>query len=214
MAGLPTNQRDQLLFFLAFLGVVGAGAYWYFVFAPKQESLATIATHVDSLDAGNQRAKARLARGTVASVRAESQRLRANLELMRTLVPAGNEVPALLEQVSTAARRVGLEIGYIEPEPVIQGEQFDTYRYKLRATGDYHEIGALLTSIASMTRIVAPLGLTMQISGVAGGAGAKTQTNAARVPLQANFTIQTYAVKTALSDQGNEPPPGKPGRKG
>ena len=35
MAGLPTNQRDQILFFLAFLGVIGAGAYWYFVFDPK-----------------------------------------------------------------------------------------------------------------------------------------------------------------------------------
>ncbi|HEY3288096.1 MAG TPA: type 4a pilus biogenesis protein PilO [Gemmatimonadaceae bacterium] len=214
MAGLPTNQRDQLLFLLAFLGVIGAGAYWYFVFSPKQESLATIATHVDSLDAGNQRAKAQLARGSVATIRAESQRLRANLELMRTLVPAGNEVPALLEQVSTAARRVGLEIGYIEPEPVIQGEQFDTYRYKLRAIGDYHEIGELLTSIASMTRIVAPLGLTLQISGVAGGAGAKMQASPDRVPLQANFIIQAYAVKTSLTDDNGNGAPPKPGRKG
>ncbi len=215
MAGLPTNQRDQTLLFLAFLGVVGAGAYWYFVFSPKQESLATVATHVDSLDAGNQRAKAQLARGSVATIREEAQRLRANLELMRTLVPAGNEVPALLEQVSTAARRVGLEIGYIEPEPVIQGEQFDTYRYKLRAIGDYHEIGALLTGIASMTRIVAPLGLQLQVSGVAGGAGAKSQASPDRVPLQASFTIQTYAVKTSLSDDsGNGTPPAKPGRKG
>ncbi len=104
MAGLPTNQRDQLLFALAFLGVIGAGAYWYFVFSPKQEALALVATHVDSLEAGNQRAKSQLARGSVAAIRVESQRLRANLELMRTLVPAGNEVPALLEQVSSAAR--------------------------------------------------------------------------------------------------------------
>ncbi len=216
MAGLPTNQRDQILFFLAFLGVIGAGAYWYFVFSPKQESLATIAVHVDSLDAGNQRAKSQMARGSVASIRAESQRLRANLELMRSLVPAGNEVPALLEQVSTAARRVGLEINYIEPEPVIQGEQFDTYRYKLRAIGDYHEIGKLLSGIASMTRIVAPLGLQLIPSGTAGGAGAKGQTSPDRVPLQANFTIQTYAVKTTLSDDNGAapPPPPKPGRKG
>lgn len=211
MAGLPTNQRDQMLFFLAFLGVIGAGAYWYFVFSPKQESLATVATHVDSLDAGNQRAKAQLARGSVATIRAEAQRLRGNLELMRTLVPAGNEVPALLEQVSTAARRVGLEIGYIEPEPVIQGEQFDTYRYKLRAIGSYHEIGQLLTGIASMTRIVAPLGLQLQVSGVAGGAGAQMQRSPDRVPLQASFTIQTYAVKTALTDDNGG---AKPGRKG
>jgi len=211
MAGLPTNQRDQLLFFLAFLGVVGAGAYWYFVFSPKQESLATMAAHVDSLDAGNQRAKSQLARGSVATIRAEAQRLRANLELMRSLVPAGNEVPALLEQVSTAARRVGLEINYIEPEPVIQGEQFDTYRYKLRVVGNYHDIGRLLTGVASMTRIVAPLGLSLAPSAVVGGP--KGQATPDRVNLQASFTIQTYAVKTTLSDEGSAPPQ-KPARKG
>jgi type IV pilus assembly protein PilO len=138
MAGLPQNQRDQLLFFVAFLGIVGAGAYWYFVFSPKQETLSAMAAHVDSLDAGNQRAKSQLAKGDVAAIRADGQRLRANLTLMRTLVPAGNEVPALLEQVSTAARRVGLEINMIEPEPVIAGEQFDTYRYKLRTVGSFH----------------------------------------------------------------------------
>lgn len=216
MAGLPQNQRDQLLLFLAILGVVGAGAYGYFVFMPKQETLATIATHVDSLDAGNQRAKSQMARGTVVTIRAESQRLRANLEVMRSLVPAGNEVPALLEQVSTAARRVGLDIGTIEPEAVISGEQFDTYRYKLKAIGDYHEIAELLTGIASMTRIVAPLGVQLVISGAAGGAGAKEATSPSRVPLQANFTIQTYAVKTSLSlmDESAPPPPAKPGRKG
>lgn len=213
MAGLPTNQRDQILLFVAFLGIVGAGAYWYFVYSPKQETLATVATHVDSLDAGNQRAKAQLARGSVASIREESERLRANLMLMRSLVPAGNEVPALLEQVSTAARRVGLEINYIEPEPVIAGEQFDTYRYKLRALGSYHEIGQLLTGIASMTRIVAPLGLQLVPSGspsTAGKVGAS-----GTVMLQASFQIQTYAVKTAQSDQGgNGSAPAKPGRKG
>jgi type IV pilus assembly protein PilO len=213
MAGLPTSQRDQTLFFLAFLGLIGAGAYWYFVFSPKQESLAAIAVHVDSLDAGNQRAKAQLARGSVASIREESQRLRANLELMRTLVPAGNEVPALLEQVSSAARRVGLDIAYIEPEPVIQGEQFDTYRYRLRAVGTFHEIGQLLTGIGSMTRIVAPLGLQLQVSGAPGATSGPADPS--RVQLQASFTIQTYAVKTSLSDEGsNGASAAKPGRKG
>ncbi len=212
MAGLPQNQRDQILLFVAFLGVIGAGAYWYFVFSPKQESLAAVATHVDELDVGNQRAKAQLARGSVASIREESQRLRANLEVMRSLVPAGNEVPALLEQVSTAARRVGLEINYIEPEPVIPGEQFDTYRYKLRAVGSYHDIGRLLTGIASMTRIVAPMGVQLQPSGAPGN-----DRNAApgTARLQVSFLIQTYAVKTSQSGEGGSgTAPAKPGRKG
>lgn len=211
MAGLPQNQRDQLLFFVAFLGIIGAGAYWYFVFSPKQETLAVTAAHVDSLDAGNQRAKSQLAKGDVAVIRAEAQRLRANLTLMRTLVPAGNEVPALLEQVSTAARRVGLEISMIEPEPVIAGEQFDTYRYKLRTVGSYHEIGALLTGIASMPRIVAPFALTLAVSGAP-----STAKNASpdKVPLLANFQIQAYAVKASMADTVAAAPPGKPVKKG
>jgi len=211
MALLPTNQRDQTLFLIAFLGVVGGGLYWYFAFAPKQETLGVVAAHVDSLDAGNQRAKAQLARGSVATIRAEAQRLRANLELMRSLVPAGNEVAALVDQVSTAARRVGLEINTIEPEAVIQGEQFDTYRYKLRATGDFHQIGELLTGIASMTRIVAPLNLQLQSSSAP---GALKNATPDRVVLQANFLIQTYAVKTGISDGADAPPPAKPPRKG
>jgi type IV pilus assembly protein PilO len=210
MAGLPRNQRDQLLFFLSFLGVVSAGAYWYFVFSPKQESLALVATHVDSLDAGNQRAKSQLAKGSVATIRVESQRLRASLDLMRTLVPAGNEVPALLEQVSSAARRVGLEINSIEPEPLIQGEQFDTYRYKMRALGSFHELGELLTGIASMPRIVAPLGLQLTVSNAP---AAMKNASPDRVVLQAIFEIQTYAVKTSASTSGGTPP-SKPGKKG
>jgi type IV pilus assembly protein PilO len=210
MALLPSNQRDQTLFLIAFLGVIGAGAYWYFVFSPKQETIGTLAAHVDTLDAGNQRAKAQLARGDVATIRAESERLRANLELLRSLVPAGNEVAALVDQVSTAARRVGLEIGYIEPETPIQGEQFDTYRYKLRVNGNYHQIGEFLTGVASMTRIVAPLGLQLQLSGAP---NAKSSPD--KVLLQASFQIQAYAVKTSQSDNGSgAPPPAKPARKG
>ena len=210
MAGLPKNQRDQVLFFVAFLGIVGAGAFWYFVYSPKSEQLATVATHVDSLDAGNQRAKSQLARGDVATIRAESQRLRANLELMRTLVPASNEVPALLDQVTTAARRAGLDFNLIEPEPVIQGEQFDTYRYKLRAVGSYHEIGAMLTNVASMTRIVAPLNLQLTLSSTpAAGKNASPD----KVMLNAAFEIQTYAVKTA-GDGGVPAQPAKPAKKG
>jgi len=62
---------------------------------------------------------------------------------MRSLVPAGNEVPALLEQVSTAARRVGLEINYIEPEPVIGRavDQKDRRAATSDLAGDFAAVG-------------------------------------------------------------------------
>jgi hypothetical protein len=79
--------------------------------------------------------------------------------------------------------------------------------------GSYNEIGELLTGIASMTRIVAPLGLTLVPSTAPGGVAKGGAPD--RVMLQANFTIQTYAVKTTLADdESAPPPPAKPAKKG
>src|SRR5262245_1259063 len=128
MAGLPTTQRDQLLLAVAILSLGGAGAYWYLVDSPKQVEIATRQAHIDTLNASNQKARAQLARGNVATIRAEADSLRANLEVMRTLVPASNEVPALIEQVSNAARRSRLELASLDPQPPIEGEMFDTFR--------------------------------------------------------------------------------------
>ena len=111
MAALPTTQRDQLLLAVGILMVIAAGAYWYFVDDPQNTDLKTKVAHIDSLNAQNQRAKAQLARGSVAKIKAEADSMRANLDLLRTLVPAGSEVPALIDQVSNAARRVMQKAG-------------------------------------------------------------------------------------------------------
>jgi type IV pilus assembly protein PilO len=195
MASLPTSQRDQLLLAVGFLAVLGAGAYWYFVDEPRRngpEGLVAMQMHLDSLNASNQRAKAQQARGNVAQIRAEADSLRANLEVLRTLVPASNEVPALIEQVSNAARRVRLELGSIDPQPPIEGEMFDTHRYRLRLNGSYHDLGAVLTNIASLNRVVAPINLSLALGNPPGGR---------EVPgkqfLTATFDIQTYVIRTA-----------------
>src|SRR5688572_4741579 len=85
----------------------------------------------------------------------------AELAVMRQLVPTSNEVPALLDQVSTAARRAGLELGAVEPEPVIVGDQFDTYRYRMALFGTYHEVAEFLTNVGSLGRIIAPINLQL-----------------------------------------------------
>lgn len=192
MAIGPQNQRDQILTAIAIVALALVGAYWYFVYDPKTADVATLAMHVDSLDAKNQSAKATLAKGTTEQIRAEAASYRENLELMRTLVPAGNEVSALVEQVSTAARRAQLDLAGLEPEPVIEGEMFDTYRYKIKVNGAYHDVAQVLTNIASLNRIVAPMNLNLQLP---------QQGNPKAVPgkqaLASVFEIQTYVVRTS-----------------
>ncbi len=191
MAIGPTNQRDQILTAIAIIAFVLVGAYWYFVYDPKTTDVDKLVMHVDSLDEANQRAKSQLAKGSVAAIRAEAAAYRENLDLMRTLVPAGNEVPALLEQVSTAARRAKLDIAGVEPEPLIEGEMFDTYRYKVKLNGSYHQVGEVLSNIGSLNRIIAPLNLNLGLATTTRSAGAGKQM------LSAIFEIQTYVVRTS-----------------
>lgn len=193
MAGLPTNQRDQAMLLVTVLALAGAALYWYLVYSPKNEELARVQIHIDSLDAVNRRARAELAKGSVQELRAQADLYRRHLDVMRLLVPTSNEVPALLDQVSTAARRAGLELGLVEPEPVIVGDEFDTHRYKMALFGTYHEIGDFLTNVGSLPRIIVPINLQLTPATQATVVRAASRRN--RQALEARFQIQTYVAK-------------------
>ena len=198
MALFPKNQRDQVMVLLVIVAVALIGLYYSYVFTPKADVLAGLQAHVDSLDVNNQRAKAELAKGNVDQLRAEAAKLQDNLEVMRQLVPTSNEVPALLEQVSTAARRVGLDLATVKPQPVVEGEQFDTYRYQVAVIGDYHALGEFLANVGSLTRIVAPVNLAL--SPVGNGAAVDQRKKALKnnnSVLDSRFELQTYVAKTA-----------------
>ena len=205
MALLPASQRDQKLLILIVLALGLAGAYYNYLWSPKKDELDTTQDHVDSLVIMNQRAKSELAQGKTQELKAEAERFAGDLEVMRRLVPTGNEVPALLEQVSTAARRVGLDISDVQPLPLLQGDQYDAYKYRLSVRGNYHEIALLLTNIGSLQRIVAPINLTL--APVSQPAGALKNTR--KQPVEARFEIQTYVARTTPTPvKGATPPAG------
>jgi type IV pilus assembly protein PilO len=206
MAILPTKQRDQIMVLITLLAVGVVGLFWYFVYDPKSIDLDKLAAHVDTLDQQNQQAKSELAKGTIEQIREQARASRENLDLMRTLVPAANEVSNLIDQVSTAARRARLDIGTLEPEPVIEGELFDTYRYRMRMNGAYNDVAQMLTNIGSLNRIVSSINLQLVLP----------QGNPISPPgkqlLGSTFEIQTYVVRTAPRVKAEaKPPAGSPG---
>ena len=199
MAGMPTNQRDQIMLFVAILGIAGAGLYWNFVYSPKAEAITVQEARLEKLDASNQRAKVMLARGTVEEMRAEAAVLQDNLQLIRTLIPAGNEVPALLDQILAAARRVGLEQDSFVPGAVVEGETFDTYRYRLSFNGTYQQVGEMLTAIGSLRRIMAPVNLSVT---PAPEGSTRLRVQPGEQVLNANFDIQTYVLRAPQPADG------------
>ena len=207
MSLMPKTQRDQGMVAVGMVSMALAVAYYMYGYTPKAAELTKMQEHVEALARANAEAKAEMAKGSANELRAQAKMYAENLDLMRQLVPTGNEVPALLEQVSTAARRVGLDIGAVEPEPVIPGDEFDTYRYKITIVGGYHELGQFLTNVGSLTRIIAPVNLRLT---PATGEQAKRHARKGGSALQSDFEMQTYVAKAAVAQSPRGPQKGGP----
>lgn len=180
---------------MVFVSVIAlglAGAYYYYLWAPQNEKLSQMQARVDTLVAQNDVAQRQVASGAAAKLRAEADQYGRMLAVMRQLVPVANEVPTLLDQISTAARQAGLDIGDVTPLGVIGGDVFDTYRYKMGVTGSYHRIARFLSNVGSLTRIVAPMNLALLPT-----AREAKATRPGESALDASFEIQTYVAKTA-----------------
>ncbi|MDQ6610808.1 MAG: type 4a pilus biogenesis protein PilO [Gemmatimonadota bacterium] len=194
MAIIPQNRRDQIKLAISFVAVALAIVYYVYPYSKREITLADTAGHLDTLARANSRAEHEFKNGNLDALRAQAAENRATLTVMRRLVPTDNEVPALLEEVSTAARRAGLDVGGVVPEPVIPGEQFDTYRYKVTIIGGYHQFGAFLANVGSLARIVAPV--NFQLATAAGAGPRSSLRPSSRTGMASTITLQTYVERT------------------
>ncbi len=189
MGLVPQNPRNRNLMVVAVLVVGLAAVYQQLVWSPKNTENKTLEARLDTLDSLNRLAKLEVAKGTAARMRREADAYGAELGLLRRLVPTENEVPALLESISSAARRAGLEFSDVQPDGVINGDQFDTYKYKLAVTGPYHQVAEFIANIGALPRIVAPINVTMQSTS---RANADLRPKKNEQLLDVHFGIQTY----------------------
>ena len=197
MALLPQTQRDQIMVFVAFVAIAAMGLFYQYVWSPKQETLNALEARVEKLTQLNDKIDREVKRGNLAKLKAEGERYRRDLAVLRQLVPTVNEVPGLLEQVSTAARRVGLDLSDVQPEDVVTGVHFDVHRYRIGLAGDYHAIARFLTNVGSLTRIVAPINLQLAPSSKA---LPRVLPKEHRL-VEARLQIQTYVARTGGASQ-------------
>lgn len=195
MALLPQSQRDQVKFGIGFLAVALAVAFYVYPYTSRQTEITAQEQRVAELEDANHKAAREFANGSIELLRSEASKNRSTLVVMRRLVPTGNEVPALLEEVSTAARQAGLDVGGVTPEPVIPGDRFDTYRYTVTILGGYHQFGRFLANVGSLPRIVAPVNFS--IVGKGAQPGVRPMPLANNGTLSTTITLQTYVERTS-----------------
>src|SRR6476620_8866200 len=158
--------------------------------ATRKAHVVAIRDTIMHLEAATDSAKKELARGTVADVRKRLESYRGSLTLLRRLVPERNEVPNLLDDISTRSKIRGVTLSQVVPLPVEAGPApFDTYKYNMSVIGHYDQIGQFLADLASLQRIIVPYDLSIAAaqSGAAKVLGDSTDTL-----LEAKFQIRTF----------------------
>lgn len=193
MSLIPTNPRDRKLVVIGLLSAGLAVVYQQMYWAAENQRINAIEVRLDTLDSLNKVARLEYAKGSATKMQQEGDAYARELSGLRRLVPTENEVPALLESISTAARRAGLELVDIQPDGVMIGDSFDTYKYKLGVTGPYHQVAAFLTNIGSLSRIVSPININIAPATRTGDQRPKRGEQF----LDARFGVQTYVAHVA-----------------
>jgi type IV pilus assembly protein PilO len=165
--------------------------------AGTRQRIVAMRDTITKFEAATDSAKKELAKGTVADVRKRLETYRSSLVLLRRLVPERNEVPNLLDDISTRSKIRGVTLSQVIPQAVEPGPApFDTYRYNMSVIGKYDQIGQFLADVASLQRIIVPYDLTVT---AASSSAAKVLGDSTDALLEAKFQIRTY-VKSPNSE--------------
>ena len=193
-----SNEKATPLLALLLAAIVGYSAYTGAVIqmvgikgiAAQRQHVVAVRDTIRQLEAATDSAKKELAKGSVADVRKRLESYRSSLLLLRRLVPERNEVPNLLDDISTRSKIRGVTLSQVVPQPVEAGPApFDTYSYNMSVIGKYDAIGQFLADVASLQRIIVPYNLTVA---AANTSSAKALGDSTGSLLEARFQIRTY----------------------
>jgi type IV pilus assembly protein PilO len=167
----------------------------------REERVAAVKDTIAQLQAATDSAKRELARGTVEDLRRRLETYRGSLALLRRLVPERNEVPNLLDDISSRGRIRGVTLSQVVPLPVEAGPvPFDTYKYNMSVIGRYDQIGQFLADVASLQRIIVPYDLVLDQANMT---SAKALGDTTGSLLEAKFQVRTFVKSSTPEGQAS-----------
>ena len=156
------KEKKQALGLAIGFAIAVAVLFWMYWRGPIVAEAAEKRLRIDTLQAEVDSALGLLEEGMAEDLQGRIETYRANLILMRQLVPAGNELPQLIDDITARANLRGVEVISFSPQPPSEEEMFQVLRYQLGVIGGYDPIGEFLSDVASLTRIMVPYDISLQ----------------------------------------------------
>lgn len=197
-----TEQEKRQLTYLLMVVPIGAIAlFWFLVRQPHAQEAATLRQQVDSLQGVVDSARRELAHSSVEDVRRRVADFEAGLGLMRTLVPTDAEVARLINDISDRAKLRNVEVADLSPLGYEASPEYRVARYRFQVLGHYDDIGAFLSDIASLRRIMVPFQLSLT---PASDAAQTAQGDTTGGLLTASFQLKAYVKQAAGEPAASE----------
>jgi Tfp pilus assembly protein PilO len=195
MLDSPRNKAILAILFAGLLGYVlytgeGLSTFGLPGLKSKRDRVLAARDSIAVLGAQNDSVRRELAKGSPEELAKKTEAYRGMLEALRQLVPDRGEVPGLIDAISARAKSRGVHLAVFNPDPVEPGPApFDTYRYRLAVIGHYDEIGAFLSDVAGLRRIIVPMDVVLTR---ANAASARALGDTTTAMLEARLVVKTY----------------------
>lgn len=196
---MTDKEKKQLMWLLMVVPIGAIALFWFLVRAPKVQETADLQRQVDSLQLTVDSARRELARGSIEDLRQRVSDFESGLGLMRTLVPTDNEVAQLINDISDRAKLRNIYVADLSPLGTEDGGQYRIAKYRFQVLGHYDDIGAFLSDIASLRRIMVPHSLSLSM---ATDQQAETVSDTTGSLLLAAFQLKAYVKQPPMQGEG------------
>lgn len=196
---MTDKEKKQLMWLLMVVPVGILAIFWFLVREPRAEEVTDLRREADSLQLTVDSARRELARGSVEDLRQRVGDFEAGLALMRTLVPTDAEVAQLINDISDRAKLRNVSVADLSPLGYEDGGAYRVARYRFQVLGHYDDLGAFLSDIASLRRIMVPHQVSLTLASDQAQRAVGDTTGSL---LQAAFQLKAYVKQPSLEGEG------------
>jgi len=154
---LPKSRK--LLILACILGAIAA-LYAYLVYLPASAEIEKKKASISRLEI--QLRELRTIAANIKLFRAESAKLREELQLAMAQLPTSKEIPSLLANVSNLGKEAGLDFLLFRPAPEVGREFYAEIPVEIKVKGTYTDVAIFFDKVGKLPRIVNISGVSME----------------------------------------------------
>jgi len=145
-----TKLQRVLIYMSAIVLLVGSFAY--FAYLPKHKQIGKLESEYKEL--AEKLDRARKTAKQLNYYRTKMKAAEAQFNIVMKALPEKKEIPALLDNISQAARDAGLDITKFQPKAEKPKEFYAEVPISINVSGNYHNVAMFFDKISNLPRIV------------------------------------------------------------